>query len=56
MEPGKDVSARLVEIESLIEEIKIKEQVVQDMLAQIKQSVHIIDGKIASILYNGEVK
>jgi hypothetical protein len=47
-------SHKLADIQSLIEGIKIKMQVMQDMQAQIKEAVHIIDGKIANLLYNTE--
>lgn len=48
--------SRLQEIESLIEGIKIKQQVVDDMNKQIKEAVHIVDGKIANMLYLKEGK
>lgn len=46
----------LSDIQSIIDGIKIKQQVIRDMQKQIDEAVHIIDGKIANLIYNNDEK
>lgn len=44
----------LNDIQSILDEILIKMQVMQDMQKQIKEGLHIIDGKIANIIHDAK--
>ena len=44
----------LDEIQSIIDDIMIKMQVMQEMKTQIKTALHIIDGKVANIIHDAK--
>ena len=44
----------LDDIQSILDGIVIKMQVMQDMQKQISEGLHIIDGKIANLIHNAK--